>query len=427
MALFKRGKWWWTDFSLDGTRYRQPLRTKDWREAQSKEKELIAQAHAGKLAPSSQKFARLGFAQAADCVLADLTAHLAPRSVVTARERIAPLRSYFGVTPLTRITTDAIRQYRIKRKTNGLSNRTVNMEVAWLARILKRARRWHLFSEELKPLPERHNIGRALRHEEKIRLLAIAGERPEWANLRLAILLALNTTMRGCELKGLRWRDVDLIEHTLTIRRGTTKTDAGERVIPLNANAMAAIQELYRRARPLGAIDVDHYLFPACENGKIDPTRPQTSWRTAWRRLTRAITCPECGELQDPGEVCHNEECMADISKVKSQTAELRFHDLRHHSITELAESQASDQTIMSIAGHVSPKMLAHYSHVRMDAKRKALDALSGGGSGGSYGTNHDTNALPPTTADPQVIENMVDVRGFEPLTPCLQSRCSPS
>ena len=30
----------------------------------------------------------------------------------------------------------------------------------------------------------------------------------------------------------------------------------------------------------------------------------------------------------------------------------------------------------MAIAGHVSPKMLAHYSHVRMDAKRKALDAL---------------------------------------------------
>jgi integrase len=83
---------------------------------------------------------------------------------------------------------------------------------------------------------------------------------------------------------------------------------------------------------------------------------------------------------------------MADISKVKSPTAALRFHDLRHHAITELAESQASDQTIMSIAGHVSSKMLAHYSHVRMDAKRKALDALSGGGSGGSYDTNHATN-----------------------------------
>ena len=31
----------------------------------------------------------------------------------------------------------------------------------------------------------------------------------------------------------------------------------------------------------------------------------------------------------------------------------------------------------MAIAGHVSPKMLAHYSHVRLQAKRAALDALS--------------------------------------------------
>ena len=50
---------------------------------------------------------------------------------------------------------------------------------------------------------------------------------------------------------------------------------------------------------------------------------------------------------------------------------------------TELAESQTGDQTIMSIAGRVSPKMLAAYSHIRMNAKRKALDALPGGGFGG--------------------------------------------
>jgi integrase len=62
---------------------------------------------------------------------------------------------------------------------------------------------------------------------------------------------------------------------------------------------------------------------------------------------------------------------------VKSPLAGLRFHDLRHHAITELAESQASDSTVMAIAGHVSPKMLAHYSHVRIQAKRTALDSLS--------------------------------------------------
>ena len=72
--------------------------------------------------------------------------------------------------------------------------------------------------------------------------------------------------------------------------------------------------------------------------------------------------------------------------------ADLRFHALRHHAITELAESQASDSTIMSIAGHVSPKMLAHYSHIRIEAKRTALDALVELERKGSHDTSRDTN-----------------------------------
>jgi hypothetical protein len=82
-----------------------------------------------------------------------------------------------------------------------------------------------------------------------------------------------------------------------------------------------------------------------------------------------------CGLLQNPGETCAN--CKASIAKLKSPFEGFRFHDLRHQAITELAESKASDQTIMSIAGHVSRKMLAHYSHVRLDAKRNALDSLA--------------------------------------------------
>jgi hypothetical protein len=35
-----------------------------------------------------------------------------------------------------------------------------------------------------------------------------------------------------------------------------------------------------------------------------------------------------------------------------------------------------SDQTIMDIAGHVSRQMLKHYSHIRMKAKREALEAV---------------------------------------------------
>lgn len=135
----------------------------------------------------------------------------------------------------------------------------------------------------------------------------------------------------------------------------------------MNADAWEAILELRERAKAYRGTEPEHYVFPACCEGfrgeeskaprrrrrwleTIDPTRPISSWRTAWRSLTK-----EAG------------------------LAGLRFHDLRHHAITELIEAGVPDQVIREIAGHVSPRMLAHYSHVRQEAKRKGLDALSGG------------------------------------------------
>jgi integrase len=183
------------------------------------------------------------------------------------------------------------------------------------------------------------------------------------------MILALNTTMRGCEIKAVRWCDVDFLAGTVTIQK--SKTEAGRRMIPLNEDAVCAMRELHRRASTIGGPQPDHYLFPACENGRFDPTTPQKSWRSAWRSLRKA-----------------------------AGIATLRFHDLRHHAITELAESQASDATIMAIAGHVSRQMLEHYSHVRLDLKRKAVDGLAtrrrnSESSPTGYDTNYDTRQLP--------------------------------
>jgi predicted Zn-ribbon and HTH transcriptional regulator len=44
--------------------------------------------------------------------------------------------------------------------------------------------------------------------------------------------------------------------------------------------------------------------------------------------------------------------------------------------ITDLAEQGAPDEVIRDVAGHVSKQMLKHYSHVRMQAKRKAMELL---------------------------------------------------
>jgi hypothetical protein len=251
--------------------------------------------------------------------------------------------------------------------------------------------------------------------DEKLRLLRLASKNPDWQAARLATLLALNTTMRGCEIRSLRWEDVDLMGRSLTIRK--SKTDAGQRMIPLNSTAYSTVLELRERARQFGGTDPQHFIFPHCENAHVDPTRPQTSWRSAWRALTRAIECPACGVVQRPARVCRNAVCNACIESIKSPTAGLRFHDLRHHAITELAESQASDQTIMAIAGHVSPRMLARYSHVRVEAKRAALEAIAdrrpyqpnqtnSRGLSRGYDTTNDTTCEFDSIVPAKVLEN---------------------
>ena len=107
----------------------------------------------------------------------------------------------------------------------------LNAELGILRRILKRAKLWARVADDIKPLKEPSTIGRALTEDDKQRLLKTAVMRPEWETAYLAAILCLNTTSRGCELKGLQWSDVDLFSRTLTIRK--SKTAAGERTIPL--------------------------------------------------------------------------------------------------------------------------------------------------------------------------------------------------
>jgi integrase len=53
-----------------------------------------------------------------------------------------------------------------------------------------------------------------------------------------------------------------------------------------------------------------------------------------------------------------------------------RWHDHRHTLITELAENGAGEETIREIVGHVSKEVLRDYLHVRMKAKRDALETI---------------------------------------------------
>jgi len=378
MALKKRGKTWHTHFFVDGQRFRQSLETSDWREAQKKEKELIAKASEGKLAQNSTTLARQPFGHAADDYVTARKLELAEASRAKEKQLLVQLRIYFKQEPLKAITATRITDYRAWRADQKVGPATLNAELGILRRILKRAKLWARVADEIRPLKEPTTIGRALTEVDKQRLLKMAAMRPEWETAYFAAILCLNTTARGCELKNLRWSDVDLFAKTLTIR--TSKTAAGERVVPLTDVAVSVLGRLRRRAESFGNVEPSHYVFAAFVpkftfKGKsvvdyrvtdFDPTTHIKSWRSAWRTLTKAAGLPN-----------------------------FRFHDVRHTAITQLAEGGTSDAVIMSLAGHVSRRMLERYSHVRMEAKRTAMEALSLSTRNAGYDTTNDTNAMP--------------------------------
>jgi integrase len=210
-----------------------------------------------------------------------------------------------------------------------------------MRQILKRYKLWANLQGEVKFEREFSNIGKALTPDEEAKLLAASESN---ALLHTVVSLALNTALRKNEIRLLRWSQIDLFNRTLTV--GRTKTEGGSgRVVPLNA-----IAGRFPGTQP------GNYIFPSCENARIDtdhpyavnivPQQPSKSWRTTWRRV-----------LKDTG-------------------LQIRFHDLRHCCITKLAESHASEQTIMAIAGHLSRSMIEHYSHIRMAAKKAALEGI---------------------------------------------------
>ena len=49
---------------------------------------------------------------------------------------------------------------------------------------------------------------------------------------------------------------------------------------------------------------------------------------------------------------------------------------MRHTVCTKMAEAGVPESTMLSIMGHMSRAMLERYSHIRMAAKREAVQAL---------------------------------------------------
>jgi len=352
MSLYKRGDVWWYKFHFAGQEIRESSKSTSKTLAVNAERARRRELETSWNQIKPRKLPPL-FCTASQDWLKSRTG-IAPATERSYRLAISQLTKDFGKQLLCDISGENIAEFQGRRRRNGVSNRTINLEIGVLRAILRRYRMWEALAQDIDFLKEAPSPGRALSAEEETRLLS-AASKSRCRSLYPVILLAINTGMRANEIRLLTWEQVNFLAKSLVVGKSKTTEGTG-RVIPLNLRAMAVLtywRGLFPNAQP------KHFVFPTEKYGfagndrkscsyAIDPSAPMQRWKVGWESARRAakVSC--------------------------------RFHDLRHTFISRLAESQASDSTVMALAGHVSRSMMERYSHIRMEAKRRAVDDLSG-------------------------------------------------
>lgn len=355
MGLYRRGGKWWYEFELRGQRVRETSNSgnKAVAERLMRERRRVLELNSGGL----QELAKpLLFSSAAKAYLQDREPHWSRKTRGIHSNSLAHLEPRFAKMFLSDVRPDDISRYQRVRLKEGASPRSVNIEVSLVRLIMRKHKLWLHLADDVRMLKESRDIGRALSPDEQHRLLAAArasGSR----SLYPAILVSLHTGLRLSELRLLCWYQVDLLVPYVQV--GKSKTAGGEgRIVPLSETATRCLQKWranFPDAKP------GHAVFPresyrligqeGTFGGKftpyeVFPEEPIGSWKGSWNRAKR----------------------VADV--------ECRWHDLRHSFISRVAEGQASDGTIQSLAGWMSPKMIERYSHIRNEAKRRAISVF---------------------------------------------------
>ena len=340
---------WWYDFIFAGKRIRESAHTTRKTVAAEAEKSR-RRALERSLAGMPVEAARDRIRTVSDVVKRHLDGYCInrrPKSVQVAHERLAHILRLLGNVLLPDLNEAAIRAYVKARHTEGVSGRTINMELGQLSQAIGTP--WNVLWPKFKRLEERKDIGHALTPEEEQRLLDALnlGSHPNRSKVFGTIVrIALLTAMRSGETTQLTWAQVDLHKCVLTVGRAKTSSGTG-RQIPMNRDLFSVFSfhaEWFTQR--FGETKPSYYLFPFGTPVPNDPTRPTTTLKTAWKNVRNAARL----------------HC--------------RLHDLRHTALTKMAEAGVPESTMKALAGHMSTAMIERYSHIRMAAKRDAVEAL---------------------------------------------------
>lgn len=337
---------WWYDFSFRNQRIRESTHSRSKTVAKEAELQRRRDLERGihNITEVQQNRIR-ALADVAEQFLADY--RLRYRGVAFAEDAIGHVVRLLGDQLVVDIDDAAVLQYQTDRLMESAAPKSINEEVRFLITLLGDSGdliRARLRKKKLK-LPARRKIGKAYEPDETNRMRDYS-QQSRSPHMRLALPLAINAGMRDAEIKTLRWSQIHLDKRYLQV--GASKTPAGEgRTIPINSALDEAFLE--HRAwymKKLKEVRPEWYVFPFGKPQPKDPARHVTTLKTAWKTVRQK----------------------ANVTG--------RWHDQRHTLIALLAENGAGEETIRQIVGHVSKEVLRDYLHVRMKAKREALESI---------------------------------------------------
>ena len=289
MALFRyRGSKVWTmDFMFHGQRVRESTGTRSKTLAQKIEDKRRRELEEGAGGVRKRARPRL-FSVAAEAWLEMKKSSLAPKTVVIEKTNLAHLNPELGRKLVCDIDACDVARYQQKRLAEGASPKTANLEIGTLRAILKRYGVWALIQQDVRMLPTREDVGRAIAAEEEYTLLEACGQSRSRSLLPF-VTLTIDTGARFGVIRTLQWVNINFSNRCLQFGKDKTPSGTG-RIIPLNARAMATLSfwaSHFPERQP------EHYVFPAERYGgsgaifeacvySTDPTKPIGSIKEAW-------------------------------------------------------------------------------------------------------------------------------------------------
>ena len=250
MAVYRRGRTWSVDIYISGERFRKRIGPSK-KEAEELEGELKRKLRRKELRLEDITNP-IPFETIAKQYLTYCKSTKSKRTYeLESTDYKKHLESYLAGYLLDDISNETLLKYQAVKKEQGYSNRTVNIHIGLIRKIINYAKD-HGYGSQLKlkypMLPESERTHAFLTPDEMKSFL----KNFSYDLAYKRVLFGFVTGMRPAELAYLSWRDIDFEMQTAKVRSKppvwTIKTKQ-ERVIPLNKIALSLLTQLYKKRK----------------------------------------------------------------------------------------------------------------------------------------------------------------------------------